>query len=266
MTARRVGFRTSLGVVSAVCGGGGGAGRCGLFIHGLGCDGSWFAVQAGAFDMGPLAWLAPDLLGHGCSERPADPCAYRMESQARALAEVVAATRSAEVVLVGHSMGGPIALRLAEILTRGGGPRVVGLVYAEGNLDEGDAFMSAQVANQDREAFLATGWAELVAELRRDPGMASYLSTLEAAGPLVAHASCASLVEHSRPEVTVPLLLGLDCPKLFLFGERNRGRFSSEKLAAGLGTVRFVPDAGHAMYEDNPSAFWALVRDFCATL
>jgi len=30
--------------------------------------------------------------------------------------------------------------------------------------------------------------------------------------------------------------------------------------------VRFVPGAGHAMHEDNPPAFWALVRDFCATL
>jgi haloalkane dehalogenase len=240
--------------------------RVGLFIHGLGCDGSWFEDQAGELDLGPLPWLVPDLLGHGRSACADDPEGYRIESQAQALAEILATERCAEVVLVGHSMGGPIALRLAEMLMRRDGPRVAGLIYAEGNLDRGDAFMSARVADQDRETFLTDGWDELLAGLRREPGLGSYLRTLEAAGPLVVHASCISLVEHSRPEVTVPRLSRLDCPKLFLFGERNRGRFSSEALAASLGTVRFVPDAGHAMHEDNPREFWALVRDFCSTL
>lgn len=266
MTTRRAEFRTSFGVMSALCSGAGGSRRCGVFVHGLGCDGSWFEAQAAAVAPGLLPWLIPDLLGHGRSEHPANPAAYRMESQAHAIAEVVAAAHSAEVVLLGHSMGGPIALLAAQALAARGGPPVAGLIYAEGNLDEGDAFMSAAIAAQRREEFVARGWGELLAGLRQDPAMASYLGTLEAAGPEVVHASCVSLVAVSRPEVTVPLLEGLACPKLFLFGERNRGRFSSEALAARHGTVRHVPDAGHAMYDDNPAAFWELVDGFCATL
>lgn len=244
----------------------GAAARRGLFVHGLGCDGSFFAAQAAELDLGFLPWLVPDLLGHGASARPTDPLACRMESQAAALADLLTAEGVAEVVLVAHSMGGPVALRLAEVLETEGGARPVGLVYAEGNLDENDAFLSRGVAEQPWEAFEAEGWPALLAGLERQPGASSYLRTLRSAGPRAVHASSVSLVAHSREAVTTALLRRLDCPKLFLFGERNQGRFTSEGLARRLGEVLFVPGAGHAMHEENPPAFWGLVRDFARAL
>lgn len=266
MTPQRRSLPTRHGALSYLATGPGGQARHGLFVHGLGCDGSFFAAQAADLDLGFLPWLVPDLLGHGASARPADPLAHRMESQAGALADLLAAEGVAEVVLVAHSMGGPVALRLAEALAAEGGARPVGLVYAEGNLDENDAFLSRRVAGQAWETFEAVGWPSLLAELARQAGMSSYLRTLRSAGARTVHASSVSLVAHSREEVTTPLLRRLGCPRLFLFGERNRGRFTSEGLARRLGEVRFVPGASHAMHEDNPAAFWGLVREFALAL
>jgi len=262
---RRV-LETGAGNVSYLRAGDAAAKRAGLFIHGLGCDGAWFAGHFDRHDLTFLAWLVPDLLGHGESARLEDPAAYEMESQAQALAELLSAEGPAEVVLVAHSMGGLVALRLAEILEQSGAARVVGLVYAEGNIDGNDTFMSRGIAEQSWGTFAVSGWRKLLGDLAGDTTLASYLRTLIWAGPLTVHASCLSVVAQSRSEVTTALLRRFAFPKLFVFGERNRGRFTSEEVVRRFGEVRYVPGAGHAMYEDNPEAFWALIRGFCASL
>jgi pimeloyl-ACP methyl ester carboxylesterase len=126
--------------------------------------------------------------------------------------------------------------------------------------------MSRSIAEQSWETFAVSGWRKLLADLARDPALTSYLRTLTWAGPLPIHASCVNLVAHSREEVTTALLRRFTFPKLFVFGERNRGRFTSEIIARRFGEVRYIPDAGHVMYEDNPGAFWGLAREFCAAL
>lgn len=237
-----------------------------LFIHGLGVDKSWFAVHHARRRTDFAGWVVPDLPGHGESDRPADMAGLSMTGLATALAAVLDAERIREIVLVGHSMGGAVALALARQLRDSGAARVGGLVLAEGNLDANDAFLSARVAAQPRAEFIARGWDALLAELSALRRMAGYLRTLRRAGPDTLYACSVSLVAMSRAEVTVPPVEAIDAPKLFVFGERNRGRFSSEVLAATLGPVAFIPRAGHAMYADNPTAFWSVVREFLAGL
>jgi pimeloyl-ACP methyl ester carboxylesterase len=237
-----------------------------LFIHGLGVDKSWFAVHHARRRTDFAGWVVPDLPGHGESDRPADRAAFGMEAMAAALAGVLDAEGIREIVLVGHSMGGAVSLALARQLRETGAAQVAGLVLAEGNLDAGDAFLSARVAAQSRQDFVARGWDALLAELASQRGMAGYLRTLRRAGPETLHACSASLVAMSRADATVPLVEAIQAPKLFIFGERNRGRFSSEALARTLGPVAYVPRAGHAMYADNPAGFWNLIREFLAGL
>ncbi len=237
-----------------------------LFIHGLGVDKSWFAVHHARRRTDFAGWVVPDLPGHGESDRPADPNGLTMAGMAAALAGLLAQEGIREAVLVGHSMGGAVALALARQLRETGAVRVAGLVLAEGNLDAGDAFLSARVAAQSREDFLAHGWDALLTELAAQRGMAGYLRTLRRAGAETLHAYSVSLVAMSRAEVTVPLVEAVDAPRLFVFGERNRGRFTSEALARRLGPVAFVPRAGHAMYADNPAVFWSMIREFLAGL
>jgi pimeloyl-ACP methyl ester carboxylesterase len=56
--------------------------------------------------------IAVDLLGHGGSEKPAS--GYSVPDQASAVAEVLAKRGVRDAEVVGHSLGGPVAIALAE--------------------------------------------------------------------------------------------------------------------------------------------------------
>jgi pimeloyl-ACP methyl ester carboxylesterase len=56
--------------------------------------------------------VAVDLLGHGGSEKPAS--GYSVPDQASAVAEVLAKLGVRDAEVVGHSLGGPVAIALAE--------------------------------------------------------------------------------------------------------------------------------------------------------
>lgn len=90
-----------------------------VFLHGLGCERGQFAKQWAGLD-GALSLLCPDLPGHG--ESPELNGAHSIESMAAAVASELRARGLVRVVLVGHSAGGLIALRLAidnPVLVRG---------------------------------------------------------------------------------------------------------------------------------------------------
>jgi len=83
---------------------GGSDGPALVLLHGLGATGDVWHAAAGAW---PGTWIAPDLPGHG---RSAPLAEYTFDSLATALAPVVPADRP--VVVLGHSLGGVIALAL----------------------------------------------------------------------------------------------------------------------------------------------------------
>lgn len=69
----------------------------------------WFAPLAAS---GRRA-IALDLPGHGLSDKPLVPAAYRLDSQVAALREVIALEALAGVSIVAQSMAGTIAVELA---------------------------------------------------------------------------------------------------------------------------------------------------------
>lgn len=92
-----------------------------VFIHGWSCDATYWSETMEAFAPSHLV-VAVDLAGHGRSglER-ADWTVERFGADVRAVVEAMGLSR---VVLVGHSMGGPVAVEAARLL----GERVVAVV------------------------------------------------------------------------------------------------------------------------------------------
>ena len=219
-----------------------------VYLHGLGCTAaSDFAHIATRPALGGGRALLVDLLGYGLSDRPAD-FDYRPEGQAAAVAALLDHLDLTGVDVVGHSMGGAVAIHLAA--ARPG--RVARLVVAEPNLYAGGGPFSSPVARQSEEAFVRSGFGTLLAVA----GRADYAARLRLADARAVHRSAVALVEGGDPEAG-DVLAALTLPRAFLVGEESLPDPAAERAAAMGVPVLEVPAAGHNMMLDNPDGFTA---------
>jgi pimeloyl-ACP methyl ester carboxylesterase len=84
-----------------------------VFVHGWSCDRSYWRAQVDHFAAEHRV-VALDLAGHG--ESSLERAAYTMESFGEDVQAVVEALDLRRVVLVGHSMGGPVIVEAARLM------------------------------------------------------------------------------------------------------------------------------------------------------
>lgn len=230
-----------------------------LFIHGLGSSKEDFFSIFAYRDLTANNILIPDLVGHGDSSRPSN-FSYLMADQAdilRQLLDTLSVRNS--IVLIAHSMGGPIAVSLAELLGR----RVIGMIYAEGNIDEGDCFFSKTIIDSfSKGDWEARGFDRFLIKLQNNQETKAFADTFAKAGPVAVYDSARDLYSISKEDALLMRLVQLSIPVLGIFGAKNRGKFSSEEKLSSQFPVRFIPGAGHAMMHDNPDLFYKTVSEF----
>ncbi|MFF0415825.1 alpha/beta fold hydrolase [Kitasatospora sp. NPDC004745] len=219
-----------------------------LYLHGLGASSPvYFAAAAAHPVLAGRRSLLLDLLGFGISDRPAD-FGYTLEQHADAVAAALAAEGLTGVEVVGHSMGGAVAVVLAHRH-----PRLVSrLLLVDANLDPaapGPRPGGSGIAGFTEEQFLAGG-RELVAE-RVGP---SWWSTMRLAGPEALHRSAVHLARATTPTMR-ELLVGLDLPRTYLHPQADGEPRDADGLRAAGVRVVAVPDCGHNIMLDNPEAF-----------
>lgn len=224
-----------------------GEGPAQVYIHGLGCAGSADFAQIVTHPRlyGGRA-IVVDLFGHGFSDRP-KTFPGTVEAHAEAVAALLDHCGIEDAVLVGHSMGGSIAIVLAaarpELSSR--------VVVAEPNLRAGGGLYSGAVAAYREEDFVRHGFRTVLAGLEPD-----YAARVRAADPAILHRSAVSLVRGTTPG-TAELFFGLRQPRVLLLGSRSRPYPDEHDVRqAGIPVVE-VPDAGHHMMRDNPEGFVA---------
>jgi pimeloyl-ACP methyl ester carboxylesterase len=225
-----------------------------VYIHGLGGTGAagFGNIAPNPLLAGPRA-LIVDLPGHGHSDRPAD-FGYSLDDHAAAVAAVLDAERLRGVDLVGHSMGGDIAIVLAarrpELVDR--------LVVAEANLDPlpptPTGLGSQWISSLTQAEWLATGYAHLVAMNRY------WAPTLRIGDPLAVYRSAVGLITGSRPTMR-ELLVGLPIPRTFIRGDRGEELNDPVGLEAAGVRIVTIPDAGHLLMDDQPDAFAGAIAD-----
>lgn len=98
-----------------------------IFLHGLGSSSETCTVPDAVLSMG-AQWIVPDLVGHGDSPRPDDAAAYTMQRQAEVVHGVLIQEKVKRLLIVAHSMSGPIAALGLLDLCKATGIDVVGLV------------------------------------------------------------------------------------------------------------------------------------------
>ncbi|MFI8104539.1 alpha/beta fold hydrolase [Streptomyces sp. NPDC086023] len=225
-----------------------------VWLHGLGATSAYFNEIAHHPLLAGHRSLLVDLMGHGLSDRPAG-FGYALEDHADAVAAAMAAAGVADAQVVGHSMGGSVAIVLAARH-----PRLVSrLVLVDANLDPlppapGTAGSSGIAAYTEAE-FLAGGWAEV-----RDRAGGHWWSTMRLTDRTALHRSAVRLAGGTRPTMR-ELLVDLDVPRTFLHPEADGAPDRADALAAAGVAVVPVADCGHNIMLDNPDGMAAATAE-----
>ena len=203
-----------------------------------------------------------DLKGFGFAEKP-DDGRYRPEDQAELVCRLIAEKDLQRITIVGHSLGGGIALLTALRLKDSGSTRIERLVIVSGAAYEQRFPPFIQLAK----------WPILISVIFRMIGARRIIRWVNGyAAPLQSEGAIRSLMETARqivppnleqlvlryPELTVPALL--------LWGKGD----SVVPLAVGQQLVQALPDAhlhvlnacGHMPAEELPEESFAVLSSF----
>jgi pimeloyl-ACP methyl ester carboxylesterase len=237
-----------------------GAGPPMLWLHGWQCSSTGELMPAAI--QAPLRGrrsLLIDFLGHGYSDRPPD-FAYTREAHARTIVALIDALGLSECGLVGHSMGGAVAVHVATAR-----PAIVSLlIMAEPSIDAGGEEPFAGVTE---EHFVTHGFRELLeaqskeAEAQPDGLRAAHLGITRLVDPLALHREGVSLERGTDPSVR-SLLRTLQMPRWYLQGELSdpEPELQHDLAAMGVGW-KVVPKTGHAMGVQNPEGLAQAVAE-----
>jgi pimeloyl-ACP methyl ester carboxylesterase len=190
-----------------------------------------------------------DFLGFGRSDRPV-AFDYTLEGHARTVSELLDHLRLADCDLVGHSMGGSVAITLAAVR-----PDLVGsLVIAESNLDPGGGMVSQPISAQTEEDFVRRGYDEFLRVLDARDEWAHYAATVRLSDRVGLYRSAVSLLAGTTPTMRQRFERA-DVPRTFIFGERTLPHEDTQRLPRFGIRIEVVANAGHSMMYDNPGGF-----------
>jgi pimeloyl-ACP methyl ester carboxylesterase len=260
----------------------GGRGPLLVLVHGItNSSASWepvLATLARRFTV-----IAPDLLGHGDSAKPRGD--YSLGANASLLRDFMLALRHERATIVGHSLGGGIAMQMAYqfperverlVLVSSGGLgrqvtpllRAVALPGAELVLP---LLASEPIVNAGAKV---GGWlGRIGVRLGSDVGaMAAGFASLqdfEARRAFVHTARAVIDAGGQRVNATDKLYLAEAVPTLILWGDRDpiipaRHGIRAHELMPGS-RLRVFAGAGHFPHHDDPAGFAAAITEFVDT-
>lgn len=230
-----------------------------ILLHGLGANAAvWDGLKPILAERWHGGWIIPDLRGHG---RSVHRTAYDFASYAADIASLV--PQGAEVSIIGHSMGGVIALLLA---SNRFGARVKRVCASSMKVDwtEEDSARGAALANAPAKTFDSK--CDAIDRYLRVSGLKA----------LVPPDSLAALVGiresqgmfHLAADPKINAIDKIDFPRvvreakadLFLLcGERDPVAPPESMRRLGA-EVSVLPDLGHNLHVEAPMAFWSAIE------
>ena len=247
-----------------------------ILVHGFGGAKEDFADHVAALAQEHRV-VVFDLRGHGESGSPTSADAYSLDRLAQDTLAVADALGVNSFRLLGHSMGGMVAIRL--VLQEP--PRVDALVLMDTaagpppTLDPDLVRVGAEVAVRDGMPTLRILLDELdplgseayQRVVRERPGFEEYARHKWSTLSPVMWSELA--VEIATQRDLLPSLAAVTCPTLVIVGEQDQAFIEpSFALADTIADARLVvvPDAGHSPQFENPVVWFAAVDGFLREL
>jgi len=235
-----------------------GAPPAGLLLHGIGNYGRYWDFFADAV-AGRLRLIAPDARGHGESGKPVT--AYAPEEFVADALEILDKLAIEHVVVVGHSMGGTHAIRLAATHP----DRVARLVIVDAGPEPmHDGATRARRLSLDRPEHFDSADEALAYLHRTSPGYSEevYANRMlwlfgEDAGGLAWRSSreaLASIMSSARGDDLWNALRAIRCPTLVVRGTRSNVLSAevAQRMVTALADGRAIElDAGHNVALDR---------------
>lgn len=228
-----------------------------VFLHGLGCSKADYEDALALPALAAYTLLSFDFPGCGTSTYHHE-VVLGLDDLVEITRKVFAALRVPPCLLVGHSMGGAVALLYAQRYHA----QLRGICNIEGNLAPEDCFISRRVAAHPRGGFSDQVFAGLIDEFERkgDRGMRRYAENLRTGTSREAYYdySC-SLVRCCEERDLLEEYLRLDLPKYYVYGSHSVPSPSWSEVRTRGGELIELPGSGHFPAYENPARFYQLV-------
>jgi pimeloyl-ACP methyl ester carboxylesterase len=227
-----------------------------VFVHCWSCDRSYWSGQAAHFAKSRRI-VAIDLAGHGESGRERQR--YTVEAFGTDVKAVVDALGLKRVVLVGHSMGGPVILEAARLM-----PEEVAALVPIDTLGR----VGEKTSPEERRAFLDPMRADFAAATRKfvrefmftpksDPALADRIAQDMAAAPKdVALSALESLVDYDEAAA----LAAVKAPLRLINTDRWPTDLAAARKYKPDVQLAVMPGLGHFPMLEDPAEFNRLLE------
>jgi len=231
-----------------------------VLVHGWTCDRTYWDAQVPHFSEQHLV-VTIDLAGHGESGLGRE--VWSMTAYGQDVAAVVENLDLEGIVLVGHSMGGPVAVEAARLL----GDRVKVLVGADTFNDVG-----ARYSEEEIEAFFQpfrTDFSEAMAELVRgsmfvptsDSTLINWIvEDMSSARPEVGIGALEGTISWTHDE-SVHALRELGVPIRLINSDYNPTNVDAGRAYTSSFDAVLMPGVGHFVMMEDPETFNRLLSD-----
>jgi pimeloyl-ACP methyl ester carboxylesterase len=227
--------------------------------------------------------IAPDLLGHGLSAKPRGD--YSLGAYASGLRDLLVALDVERATVVGHSLGGGVAMQFAyqfpERLDRlvlvdsGGLGGEVALALRAATLPGSEYVLPVMFSGPVRGVGALTGGVLGKLGLKANADVRGLVEGFESLGDASARRAfvqtARSVIDPmgQRVDARDRLYLSANVPTLVVWGGKDRiipvahGRGAHEAMPGSRFEV--FDNAGHFPFNDDPARFVALLKDFIST-
>jgi pimeloyl-ACP methyl ester carboxylesterase len=220
-------------------------------LHGLGCSVESFADIWKQANLGVYSVLCIDYLGHGKSDTP-DGFSYSVADHARSVSSILAGLRHRPLHIVGHSLGGAVALHLSDSIKQS----IISFTNVEGNLTSADCtYGSRRASSIPFDEFLR----DVLPSFKESSPMWQQVG-LNLAHPQAFFDTARSLVQLSDDGSLLDAFRTWAGKKAYVYGESNTDH-PTVRAVEDMTSIS-IQDAGHFVMNDNPDAFYNELNTF----